>query len=315
MEHPQVLVGLENPDDAGVYKINDDLALIQTVDFFTPVVDNPYDFGQIAAVNSLNDVYAMGGQPITAMNLVAFPSCTLPMEVLAEILAGGAAKIAEAGAVLIGGHTIEDKEPKYGLSVTGTVHPEKVLRNYTAKPGDVLILTKPIGIGVVTTAIKGGAAKEEDIKFITKLMATLNKEAAEGFQHVGTVNACTDITGFGLMGHIYEMAAGSNVTIKLDITKVPFIPQAKDFAAMGLVPGGAYSNRSYLKDKYAIQGEITEIEDDLLFDPQTAGGLLISLPEKDADKLMKYYHNQGVNAWLIGEVLNQEEVNIKVKGR
>lgn len=315
MEHPKVLIGLDNPDDAGVYLINDDTALIQTVDFFTPVVDNPYDFGQIAAVNSLNDVYAMGGQPITAMNLVAFPSCSLPMEVLAEILAGGAAKIAEAGAVLIGGHTIEDKEPKYGLSVTGVVHPNKVLKNFTAKPGDVLILTKPIGIGVMTTAIKAEMADEEDIKKITLQMTTLNKQAAEGMAHIGGVNACTDITGFGLIGHAHEMANGSGVTISLDLESIPFITKAKEYAAMGLVPAGAYNNQEYLVEVVQFTGDVEGAERDLLYDPQTAGGLLISLPETEGVKLLHYYSEVGLEAWKIGNVLEKSNKSILINGR
>lgn len=314
-QHPQVIVGLENPDDAGAYQINNEVALIQTVDFFTPVVDNPYDFGQIAAVNSLNDVYAMGGKPITAMNIVAFPSCTLPMEVLAEILAGGAAKIAEAGAVLLGGHTIDDKEPKYGLSVTGVVHPNKIIRNFTSKPGDILILTKPIGLGVMTTAIKAEIADEKDIKTATQLMTTLNKVSAEGMQLIGAVNACTDITGFGLVGHGYEMAQGSDVTISFDLAAIPFIEKVKEYGSMGLIPAGTYNNKKYLQDKVSIVGNITEVEEDLLYDPQTAGGLLISLPEKAANKLLQYYNQVGVTAWYVGEVLEKEATRIIIKGR
>lgn len=219
---PNLLVGLETCDDAGVYKINEDMALIQTVDFFTPVVDDPYSFGQIAAANALSDIYAMGGRPLTAMNIICFPIGKLELTVLAEILKGGADKIREAGAVLLGGHSVEDNEPKYGLSVTGIISPNKVLTNAGARAGDILILTKPLGIGIITTAIKGGLSSPDEILSVTAVMAALNKEAAEVMQEIG-VNGCTDVTGFGLLGHASEMARASHVRMTLDSKKVPVL--------------------------------------------------------------------------------------------
>ncbi len=307
-----LIVGLDTADDAAVYKLDDDKAIIQTLDFFTPIVDNPYDFGRIAAANSLSDVYAMGGEPLIALNIVGFPSC-LDMDILADILTGGADKVKEAGAILVGGHTIDDDEPKYGLSVTGMVHPNKVLSNATAQVGDVLILTKPIGIGVMNTAIKGGLATDIEIKELIDIMAYLNKDAADGMKKV-KVNACTDITGFGLIGHLYELASASNISIDVYSNKVPFIESAKTYAQMGLVPAGMYSNRNYVNQYVDIDNGVDEVIKDLLYDPQTSGGLLISLPEEEAKKLMATYSKILKTDYnIIGKVVEKSDKFIYVK--
>lgn len=307
---PCLLVGIETADDAGVYQINETTALIQTLDFFTPIVDDPYLFGQIAAANSLSDVYAMGGKPLTAMNIVAFPIGCLPPEVLGEILAGGQDKIMEAGAVLVGGHTVEDQEPKYGLSVTGIVHPDRIWTNAGAKPGDQLILTKGIGTGVLATAARaemfptGVAASMQS-------MAALNRTAAEVAGKY-TVHACTDITGFGLLGHAYEMAAGSGVAIKLQSSEIPLLPDAAEAASMGLVPGGAYANREYLKT-VIIASHVPVYIQDLCFDPQTSGGLLLSVPLSVAKALLQDLQQAGmIQAAIIGEVIQEKRGEIYV---
>ena len=298
---PCLLVGIETADDAGVYKINETTALIQTLDFFTPIVDDPYLFGQIAAANSLSDVYAMGGKPLTAMNIVAFPIGCLPPEVLRDILMGGQDKVIEAGAVIVGGHTIDDKEPKYGLSVTGTVHPDKILTNAGAKIGDALILTKAIGTGVMATAARAEMFPE-GVAVAIQSMATLNRIAAEvATKHV--VHSCTDITGFGLLGHLYEMASGSKVAMKIDSRAIPFLPDAPEAAAMGLVPAGAYANREYLTTIMIDPSVPTHIQD-LCFDPQTSGGLLLSVPCEKAAEIVAALQQAGIEqARMIGEVI------------
>lgn len=299
-----MIVGIDTSDDAAVYKMNDEQAIIQTLDFFTPIVDDPYMFGQIAAANSLSDVYAMGGKPLVALNIVGFPDC-LDMNILKEILRGGADKVKEAGALLVGGHTVSDNEPKYGLSVTGEVHPDKVLTNAGAKVGDVLILTKPIGTGILNTAIKADMLDDEDIQLVTDTMRTLNKTAAYPLKDL-KVNACTDITGFGLAGHAYEMADGSDVTIKLDFKAIPILPHVVKHASMGLVPGGTYRNQSYIGDKILVNNEATYITD-ILFDPQTSGGLLISLPKEEAEKLLAFYaENLSTPFAVVGEVITKD---------
>ena len=311
-ESDKLLVGLDTADDAAVYKLDDEKAIIQTLDFFTPIVDDPREFGRIAAANSLSDVYAMGGEPTIALNIVGFPNC-LPIEILGEILAGGAEKVKEAGALLVGGHTIEDDEPKYGLSVTGLVHPDKVLSNANAQVGDVLILTKPIGIGVINTAIKGGMASEEEIQMAVKVMAYLNKDAADGMKQVH-VNTCTDITGFGLIGHLYEVAKASDVTIELYSDQVPLLPGAREHAEMGLIPAGMYKNMHYVGEHVQVADQVEEVMEDLLHDPQTSGGLLISLPEVEADKLLEIYKDSLETDYnVIGRVLTKEEKSILVK--
>lgn len=288
-EDENLIVGFDKSDDAAVYKINDEMAIIQTLDFFTPIVDDPYLFGQIAATNSLSDVYAMGGKPVIAMNIVCFPKY-LDVKILGEILKGGADKVKEAGALLIGGHSVEDDEPKYGLSVTGFVHPEKVLTNSGAKPGDVLILTKPLGSGILSTAIKAGLLDDEVVYRAVKVMNTLNREAAEGMEEV-KVNACTDVTGFGLIGHVFEMAKGSKTTFVIESEKVPVIKGTFDMASMGIIPGGAYKNMGFVGKEAAFAESVSIDRQNILYDPQTSGGLLISLPEAEAEKLLEIFEN------------------------
>jgi selenide,water dikinase len=282
---PRVLVGTETADDAGVYQLNEETALVQTVDFFTPMVDDPYTFGQIAAANSLSDVYSMGGKPLTALNIVGFPFCSLSAEVLAEILRGGQAKAAEAGVAILGGHTIQDKEPKYGLSVTGIVAPQAIYSNTQAKDGDYLILTKPIGTGVVTTAAKAGIVSAEVLAAAIQSMVALNAVPAAAMCAVGC-HSCTDITGFGLVGHANEMAAGSGVTLEIYAQSVPLLASAEEYASMGLVPAGAYANRATLAPYVNWDSSIPEAMKDLFYDPQTSGGLLISVPPARVEALI-----------------------------
>ncbi len=312
-DHPEVLVGLGSPDDAGVYRLNSEIALIQTLDFFTPVVDDPYKFGQIAAANSLSDVYAMGGKPLTALNIVCFPASCMDIQILAEILKGGAEVVRRAGAVLIGGHTVEDPEPKFGLSVTGIVHPKAVITNQGAKLGDVLVLTKPLGTGVLLTALKGGVLSEADIQPAIDSMIRLNKAAAESISGLG-VSAVTDITGFGFLGHAYEMVTGSGVTFEFNVREIPWLPQAQEMAQLGLVPAGAYSNRSFLADQVAFAGTVAEEEKDLLFDPQTSGGLLIAVPESQSAELLNRLKNRGETGWVVGRVCTAGAKPVLVRG-
>ncbi|GAW93703.1 selenide, water dikinase [Calderihabitans maritimus] len=311
-EHPDLLVSGAKLDDAGVYRLNDDLALIQTVDFFTPMVDEPYLFGEIAAANALSDVYAMGGTPLTAMNITAFPTCSLDLGILRDILAGGASKVQEAGALLVGGHTIEDKEPKYGLAVTGTVHPQRVVTNQGAKPGDLLVLTKPVGVGIITTAIKAGEASRRAAREAADIMRQLNNKAAQVMVEVG-VNACTDITGFGLIGHIYEICVGSNVGVEIEVHDIPVLEAALEYARMGLVPGGAYVNRRFLEEKIHWVGNVPEEIQDVLFDPQTSGGLLIVVPQDKANRLTEKLEAVGVKGFKIGRVTD-EPSKIRLEG-
>lgn len=308
---PKLLVGIDTADDAGIYKLNDTTALIQTVDFFTPVVDDPFLFGQIAAANSLSDVYAMGGTPLTAMNIVAFPSCTLDKEILLAILQGGQEKVTEAGAVIVGGHTIEDAEPKYGLSVTGVTHPDKIWTNAAAQPGDRLILTKPLGTGVLATAARAEMFPV-GVAAAAKSMATLNRTAAETAAAF-TIHACTDITGFGLLGHLYEMASASAVRMEIDSRALPLLQEAQEAANMGLVPAGAYANRAYLTT-VTIDDAVPESIRDLCCDPQTSGGLLFSLPAAEADKLLVALKQAGIaQAALIGRVAGKGRGEIHVQ--
>ena len=280
--------------------------MIQTLDFFTPVVDDPYMFGQIAAANSLSDVYAMGGEPKVALNIVAFPNCLDP-EILGEILRGGADKVKEAGAVLVGGHSIQDDEPKYGLSVSGFVHPDKLYKNYGCKPGDVLVLTKQIGSGIINTAVKAEMADEEAVTEAQTVMATLNskaKQAAEGF----TVHACTDITGFGLLGHCAEMAEASQVTLELHAADIAYISHAKEYAQIGLIPAGAYKNREHSMAEVHVD-DVPEVYVDLLYDPQTSGGLLFSVPENELDGFLASLEEKKLQTKVsvIGRVLEKQD--------
>jgi selenide,water dikinase len=307
-----VMVGLDRADDAGVYKISDDLALIQTVDFFTPIVDDPYWFGQIAAANALSDVYAMGGTPKTAMNLVAFPLKQMDLSILRQIIQGGIDKLAEAEVVLIGGHSIEDKELKYGLSVTGIVHPAQVLTKKSLRPGDRLILTKPLGTGIVNTAIKAGMASADLTDKVTRLMAALNRDAA-GIMSRFDVHACTDITGFGLLGHLAEMILGSGASMRVFSDRVPMIPEALAFAAMGLIPAGAYKNREFREPMIDFGQRVARSAQDVLFDPQTSGGLLIGVGGDHADALVKALQDAGISDTAeIGEVLKNPKEKIWV---
>lgn len=307
-----VIVGLDRADDAGVYKISDDLALIQTVDFFTPIVDDPYWFGQIAAANALSDVYAMGGIPKTAMNLVAFPVKQMDLSVLRQIIQGGIDKLAEAGVVLIGGHSIEDKELKYGLSVTGIVHPARVLAKKNLRQGDRLVLTKPLGTGIVNTAIKAGMVSADLTGKVTRLMASLNRDAA-GIMERFNVHACTDITGFGLLGHLAEMVYGSGVSVRVFSDRVPVIPEALEFAAMGLIPAGAYKNKEFRESMIDFEQKVARSVQDVLFDPQTSGGLLISVGRDQADALVKALRDAGIiDTAEIGEVLKDPKEKIWV---
>ena len=307
-----VLVGLGTADDAGVYRVSDDLALIQTVDFFTPIVDDPFEFGRIAAANALSDVYAMGGMPKTAMNLVAFPLSTMDHGVLNRVLAGGIQVLEEAETVLLGGHSIEDPELKYGLSVTGYVHPDRVLANRGFQVGDRLILTKPLGTGVVNTAVKAGLASDETIARVTALMATLNKRAAEIMGEFN-ITACTDVTGFGLLGHLAEMVADTGVGAVVHGNRVPLLPQAMEFAAMGFVPGGAYGNRKFRENMVDLAPDLDPVLRDLLFDPQTSGGLLMGCPGDAAEELVDAMVSGGVDdAAVVGEICGNNPGRIQV---
>lgn len=305
---PNLLVGFDKSDDAGVYKISEDMALVQTVDFFTPVANDPYTFGQIAAANALSDVYAMGGKPLTALNLSCF-SATIGADILAEILKGGADKIREAGATIAGGHTITDEEVKYGVSVTGIINPSKVITNSGAKPGDVLILTKPIGSGVLTTALKIEFITDEEFEEASRVMATLNKIASEEMQKIG-VNSCTDITGFGVIGHAYEMAAGSEVALEIDSNKIPIMNKVKDLVKEYCLPSGAYSNEKHFEKWVSFSERIDDVTRLTFFDPQTSGGLLISVNKDKADELLKNINDRSeIKAEIIGRVVESNENN------
>jgi len=303
---------LDTSDDAAVYRINEDLALIQTLDFFTPVVDDPYTFGQIAAANSLSDIYAMGGEPRLAMNIVCFPNCLEPA-VLSEILRGGYDKVAEAGALLVGGHSVSDDEPKYGLSVTGFVQPDRVFTNQGAKPGDILILTKPLGLGIINTATKGEIIDDYSYKEAVKVMTTLNKYAKEAMDKVKSINSVTDVTGFGLLGHALEMAEASQVSLIIDSSAIPVLPNAPKYASMGLVPAGAYSNRSYIGDKVAFKDGVSEVMKDILYDPQTSGGLLIAVDRDYQEDLLKALEDSSTDYAIIGEVIEKSATYIQVE--
>ncbi|MGM8211214.1 selenide, water dikinase SelD [Virgibacillus sp. W0430] len=311
-KNPNLLVGLDTSDDAGVYQLNEELALVQTLDFFTPIVDDPYMFGQIAAANALSDVYAMGGKPLTVMNIVGFPIDTLDKQILTDILTGASHKVTEAGATLVGGHSIDDKEPKFGLSVTGIVHPEKVKTNNGAQPGDKLILTKPIGVGILTTSIKRDMLDATELDRLMQLMAALNKTAAETIQSY-TVHACTDVTGFSLLGHASEMAKGSNVGITIEKERVPVLERVRELAEQGIVPGGAKKNHQWLQDKVVYDAAVDEVDQLILSDPVTSGGLLIAVAADEAEELEKELLSKDVQASVIGTVTEQDTGKIHVK--
>ncbi len=310
---PNVIRGMESLDDAGVYKLTDDLAIIQTVDFFTPIVNDPYMFGQIAAANALGDVYAMGGKPLTSMNIVCFPTQSLDISVLKDILRGGIDKMSEAKVTLIGGHSIDDTELKYGLSVTGIVHPKRLVTNSGAKIGDKLVLTKPLGTGIISTALKAGVVDKETVAKVTECMATLNDKASGLMQEVG-VHACTDITGFGFLGHTVQVAKKSQVGIDIDITSIPFFPEAGEFAKQGLCPAGLHRNREFYSNEVKITREVPIHMQDVLFDPQTSGGLLICLAPGKAELLLAKLQQAGVeDATIIGEVVSEPRGVVTLK--
>ncbi|MDD3254156.1 MAG: selenide, water dikinase SelD [Lachnospiraceae bacterium] len=301
-----LLVGIETSDDGAIYRVSEDLALIQTLDFFPPMMDDPYLFGQVAAANALSDVYACGGEPKTALNIVAWPNCVNP-RFLGEILRGGADKVKEAGAVLAGGHSIQDDEPKYGLSVTGFVHPDKIWKNCGARPGDRLLLTKPLGTGIVNTAVKAGLASDEAKREVVRLMTMLNRKAKQ-IAETRAIHSCTDVTGFGLACHALEMARGSDVTLRIQTAKLPVQEMAPEYARMGLIPEGAYRNRAFAGAEVSWE-PVAEYWQDLCFDPQTSGGLLFSVSAADADAMMEAFENAGMgrDCAVIGAVETRQE--------
>lgn len=312
VDDPNVLVGFNTLDDAGVYKLRDDLAIVQTIDCFPPVVDDPYYYGAIACANALSDVYAMGAKPITALNIAGFPRAKLPLEVLEQILKGGSDKAKEAGVAIIGGHTVKTKEPLYGLAVTGLIHPEKIIRNSGAKLGDILVLTKPLGIGIITTGIKQGKVSAELEKKIADIMSTLNKSASESMIEVG-VNACTDITGFGLLGHLWEMVCESNVVARLNFSQIPILKEVWNLVNNKVVPGGTLSNLKFVSDKVDWDDNISKEKKLILADAQTSGGLLISCPEAKGEKLLENLKSKGIEEpRIIGQIIEDKRCRIKV---
>jgi selenium donor protein len=306
------LVGTDTSDDAAVYRIDDKTAIVQTVDFFTPIVDDPFQFGAISAANSLSDIYAMGGKPLFALNVVGFPSNRLPLEVLEQILKGALAKAEEAGIAIIGGHTVDDTEPKYGLAVTGVINPDKIITNRNAQPGDALILTKPLGTGILSTALKQGLLNNEQTELLVDTMSTLNKAAAEAMSEIG-VNACTDITGFGLLGHLLEMMNGSGTSATLEYAKLPFLPGVMDLAVSGMIPGGTSDNHAFTLVHVSYAEKISKIKQLLINDAQTSGGLLISVSDDKSEELITRLKAKGVDTVaLIGHVTDQKKVRIAV---
>ena len=305
---PELLVGLEASDDAAVYKINDEVAVIQTLDFFPPIVDDPYDYGAIAAANAMSDVYAMGGEVVLALNICGFPP-DLPPKIIAEILRGGAEKVAEAGGVLAGGHTLDDKEPKYGLVVMGLVHPDRVLTKAGARPGDVLVLTKPLGVGIITTALKGEVAGPAHVSVAVESMKRLNRHAARLIQRVG-VNACTDITGFALLGHGYEMAEKSSVRLRFHVDQLPFLDGAVEYAEQWLFPAGTCNNQRAYEHAVHFTPEVSEEMQQLLYTPETSGGLLVAVPQEKLEELIGLFAEEGEPHWVVGEVVEGEEIEV-----
>ena len=308
--HPDLLVGFATGDDAAVYRLGDDLALIQTVDFFPPIVDDPEDFGAIAVANSLSDVYAMGGTPLLALNIVCFP-VGLPHDILTAILKSGAQKAAEAGVLIVGGHTIDDQEPKYGLAVTGTIKPGKQVTNAGARPGDRLVLTKPIGTGIITTAGKSGQANPQTLRQVVEVMRTLNRDAAAAMMIVG-VNACTDITGFGLAGHLHAVTQASSVTARLRLSQVPVISGTWELAERGIAPAGTHRNLESVGPLTQWDEGISDVAKLVLCDAQTSGGLLIAVPAEKTEALLQELQHLGVPGSLVGEVLEQGETALQV---
>ncbi|MGC9325177.1 MAG: selenide, water dikinase SelD, partial [Desulfomonilia bacterium] len=314
MHDPNLIVGMEHPDDAGVYRLSDTSALILTLDFFTPIVDDPYDFGQVAVANALSDVYAMGGKPLLAMNIICFPEKGMDISVLSDILKGGFDKMQEAGVLLVGGHSVDDDEIKYGLSVTGIVHPDRVLKNTGALPGDRIILTKPLGTGIINTAVKADMADEIAEQEAIRIMKTLNRKPAELMGRFN-VHACTDITGFGMLGHASEMIEHASIGMRILSSKVPVFDAALEYAGMGLIPAGAYRNEQFRT--HMVDRDDT-VSDDLMkifFDPQTSGGLFLCLPPQEAEELIDIMHREGVpDAAIIGEITEGPAGRIVVTG-
>jgi selenide,water dikinase len=309
---PDVLVGHAGSDDAGVYRISDDMALVLTVDFFTPIVDDAYDYGRIAATNSLSDVYSMGARPIAALNVAGFPEGKVPADVLGDILRGGADQALQAGVPILGGHTVNDPEVKYGLAVVGQVHPDRIVTNAGAKPGDRLILTKPIGTGMLATALKKQLLDDRATARIVEVMTTLNRDASE-LMLTHDVHACTDVTGFGLAGHAREMADASGVTVEIDSAAVPVIEGALQAVADGHIPGGAHANRKFIADVLRVEGPIDDNLLMLMFDPQTAGGLLIAAPDGDAQSLLGELRATTPEASIVGRCVQREEAAIAIR--
>jgi selenide,water dikinase len=307
-DYPELLVGLEVSDDAAVYKINDEVAVIQTLDFFPPVVDAPYDYGAIAAANAMSDVYAMGGEVVLALNICGFPP-DLPPDIIAEILRGGAEKVAEAGGVLAGGHTLDDKEPKYGLAVMGFVHPDRVLTKAGARPGDALILTKPLGVGIITTALKGQVADPAHVAAAVESMKRLNRDAARMIQQVG-VHACTDVTGFALLGHGCEMAEKSGVRLRFYVEQFPFLEGAQQYADDWLFPGGTCNNERAYEHAVRFEPGISEEMQQLLYTPETSGGLLVAVTSEKLEELITLFGAEGQEHWTIGEVVEGEGIEV-----
>jgi selenide,water dikinase len=311
-KHPDLIVGTETSDDAGVFRLRDDLAIVNTVDFFTPIVDDPYVFGQIAAANALSDIYAMGADPVTAMNIVGFPKGSLGLEVLTEVLKGGAERVRKAGAVVIGGHSIIDPELKFGMAVTGAIHPDRVIRNVGVRPGDALVLTKRLGTGIITTALKRRKATSASVRAAVSSMVALNKTASQVMRRF-PVHACSDVTGFGLLGHSYEMASGSGVTIVLESAKLPLLPGVRQLAAAGHLTGGCKRNQTFLEGKMAIRRSVAADLVDVAFDPQTSGGLLIALPARDAPRLVKALRAARLaDATIVGTATNRKDAVVQL---
>lgn len=302
-DHPDLLVGTETNDDAGVFRLTPDLAIVNTVDFFTPIVDDPFVFGQVAAANALSDIYAMGAEPKTALNIVGFPKGKMEIEVLVEMLRGGADKVREAGAVVVGGHSIIDPEIKYGMAVTGVIHPDRIIRNIGARDGDAIVLTKPLGTGIITTTLKQRKIVTDAVRAAISSMIALNATASTIMRRY-RVHACSDVTGFGLLGHAQEMASGSGVTIVLDALALPLLEGAPDLAEEGHLTGGCKRNRAYLEDKIAIEASVRPGLVEVAFDPQTSGGLLIALPNAEALRLVAELRANGVAAaTVVGRVI------------
>jgi len=311
-EHPDLIVGTDTSDDAGVFRLRPDLAVVNTVDFFTPIVDDPYVFGQIAAANALSDVYAMGADPVTALNIVAFPKATLDIDILAEILKGGAERARAAGVVVVGGHSIIDQELKYGMAITGTIHPDRVIRNVGVRDGDALVLTKPLGTGIITTALKQRKASKASVSAAVSSMVSLNKEASAIMRRF-PVHACSDITGYGLLGHAHEMASGSGVTIVLDSASLPLLPGAARLAAGGYLTGGCKRNRSYLTGKITVGRSVSKALEEIAFDPQTSGGLFIAVPKRDASRLVTALRAARIAAaTIVGSATRRRKASVEL---